>query len=645
MHGVASFATALLALCEMTIASAEARSPRIFSQNSDLLNPANYTPTGTPAATDDVILSSAAAVLTSNGTNLNMGSVNEVSGLARTISNNAPGIADSVLTLGGGDGLNGAGGNPADLVYVGCNSCSLTFQGPNGDDGIGLLRLFVAQSGFFDVAAAGATLNISSPVSLLGQASITKTGAGILNLSGAINNNFNTGLSVNGGTVNFLPEATISGSCLLSVNNFNTDAGSAVTLNLQTPLAFAGLNGFLASPATGTNSATVNLIGTTTNLGLAIATSQANASYAGTIAGSGSVTLSASGHSQTFSGNNSYTGTTTVSSGTLVVDGTTSGQGNYLISRTAGTAALSGMGTIGLGPNGTVTVTGSNSRLVPGPTSGLGSLRVETSGTGGVILGNSSTLAVELAGAGACDQLSITGGFLDLTSSSDTLSITALPGAFDGLDYNIVTFGQNVGGGVFNTVQGLPFNYTVQYGPNSIRIAAVQLPLEFTSAYSRKVHGAAGTFDLDLLVGDPVECRASGGSHTLIFNFTNYMVSGSAAVTTGVGKVAGNPVISGRTMTVNLEGVADAQRLDVTLHNVTDRFSQVMPDTMVTIKFLAGDTNGNKVVNASDVTQVKALSGFATNASNFRADLNMNGVISASDLALVKAHSGAFILP
>ena len=194
---------------------------------------------------------------------------------------------------------------------------------------------------------------------------------------------------------------------------------------------------------------------------------------------------------------------------------------------------------------------------------------------------------------------------------------------------------------LFNIVQGLPADYAVQYNPTSIRLIAVQQPLQLTGAVSRKMHGALGPFDVNLLTTDPVECRSSGGNHTLVLTFNNIVTSGSASVTTGTGTVSGTPAFSGQTVTIDLVGVSDMQKLVVTLHNVTDRFSQVLPDTPITVNMLIGDTTGNKLVNASDISQTKLRSGSATTASNFREDVTVNGTISASDISLVKSRTGA----
>ena len=95
------------------------------------------------------------------------------------------------------------------------------------------------------------------------------------------------------------------------------------------------------------------------------------------------------------------------------------------------------------------------------------------------------------------------------------------------------------------------------------------------------------------------------------------MMSGNASVTSGVGSVSGSPTFSGNTMTVNLTGVADAQKITVTLSGATDTLTQVLPNTAVSLNILAGDTSGNKTVNSTDVSQTKAQSGAPVNRREF----------------------------
>ena len=168
-------------------------------------------------------------------------------------------------------------------------------------------------------------------------------------------------------------------------------------------------------------------------------------------------------------------------------------------------------------------------------------------------------------------------------------------------------------------------------------------PLQLLSAVSRKTHGAAGTFDVDLPIAGPpfgVECRNVANSHTLVFTFSNSVVSGSASVTSGIGSPA-TPSFSGNTMTVDLTGVNDVQVITVTLSNVTDSFAQVLPTTAVSMNVLSGDTSGNKTVNVTDVSQTKAQSGFPVTGANFREDVNVSGILNGTDVSTVKGRSGS----
>jgi hypothetical protein len=167
-------------------------------------------------------------------------------------------------------------------------------------------------------------------------------------------------------------------------------------------------------------------------------------------------------------------------------------------------------------------------------------------------------------------------------------------------------------------------------------------PLQLTSVVSRKTHGAAGDFAVDLpLSGSAgVECRTTSGNHTFVYTFSNDVVSGNAAVTSGTGTVSGSPIFSGNTMMVNLTGVSDVQQITVTVSNVMDTFGQTLPDTAVNAVILAGDTNGNRTVNAADVAQTKAQQGSPVDQTNFRTDVNANGTINAADTAVVKADAG-----
>jgi len=166
-------------------------------------------------------------------------------------------------------------------------------------------------------------------------------------------------------------------------------------------------------------------------------------------------------------------------------------------------------------------------------------------------------------------------------------------------------------------------------------------PALVPSVVSRKMHGAAGIFDINLpLTGNPgIECRTGGanGDFQMVMNFPSPVTLTSASVTTGTGSVVASGV-SGSQVTVDLTGVANVQTIVVTLFGVSDGVNT--GDVHIPMGVLLGDTNANRVVNASDIGQTKNRSGQTTGAANFRSDVNANGVINASDIGTVNMQSG-----
>jgi hypothetical protein len=170
---------------------------------------------------------------------------------------------------------------------------------------------------------------------------------------------------------------------------------------------------------------------------------------------------------------------------------------------------------------------------------------------------------------------------------------------------------------------------------------------QLTQAVSRKTHGAAGTFDVYLpVVGTRgIEPRSGGpnGDHTVVFTFSNPVVSVGGATTSGGTVSSSGPGVNSREYVVNLTGVPNAQNVVVSLNGVVDSTGAAAGPVTVTMGVLLGDTTGNGTVNASDLSETKSRSGSTTDGSNFRNDVTVNGAINSSDVGMVKASSGALV--
>jgi hypothetical protein len=159
-----------------------------------------------------------------------------------------------------------------------------------------------------------------------------------------------------------------------------------------------------------------------------------------------------------------------------------------------------------------------------------------------------------------------------------------------------------------------------------------------TSAVSRKMHGAAGTFDLPLaLTGTPtIECRTGGsnGAFQMVITFPAAVVSVSGAyVTSGAGTASVNNV-NGSTVTVDLTGVSNAQTITVTLTDVN--LGSTTGNAAVPMSVLLGDVNQTGRTDAGDQTLVRNLSVSVPTGSTFLKDVNCSGRIDAGDQTVVR---------
>ena len=160
-------------------------------------------------------------------------------------------------------------------------------------------------------------------------------------------------------------------------------------------------------------------------------------------------------------------------------------------------------------------------------------------------------------------------------------------------------------------------------------------------AVSRKVHGATA-YDVPLpLSGTPgVECRGGGASNAyrIVLTFFNPITFSGAQVTAGAGSVTSATGNGTKVVKLDLTGVLSGQTTQTTVAGIDDGTS--VSDLVIPMSVLIGDTNGNGVVNATDISNIKVQAGHPVTSSNFREDLNANGSINGSDVALAKSRSG-----
>ena len=225
---------------------------------------------------------------------------------------------------------------------------------------------------------------------------------------------------------------------------------------------------------------------------------------------------------------------------------------------------------------------------------------------------------------------------------------------WDGNAWTIVA-SPNTGTGQFNLVDAVTCVSTfdcwaVGYYANGTgyqtlteKYTALPPPIP-TGAVSRKTHGTAGDFDIDLpLAGNPgIECRSGGanGDHDIVVCFDRPVTIGS--VTSSCGALTGPPVFSGNCATIHLTGVSNASRCAVTLNNISDG-SGGTGNLSIPINFLLGDTNADTFVNSGDIAQTKSRSGQLVGSTNFRSDVTVDGNLNSADIGLVKSKSGTAI--
>ncbi|HLB41117.1 MAG TPA: autotransporter-associated beta strand repeat-containing protein, partial [Candidatus Babeliales bacterium] len=290
---------------------------------------------------------------------------------------------------------------------------------------------------FSSTVAGGGSITVNNAVSTTSAfnnvvsgsgASIIKLGAGALTLSSA-SNSFTGGVFLNGGslTTSSLPSAagnSIIGTGNLSIDNAATLSYTGATGSFNRAITIASGGGTIQSTNASANTLTLtggvtangNVTFDTTGAGPAnITLTTAGISGAGNIIKSGSGAL-------TFAADNTYSGTTTISAGTLNIGngGTAGTLGSGDLTNNSAlvfnrsdavsySGVISGTGTLTKSGAGTLTLSGANT-YSGGTTLNSGALTIGVASTGSV--GNITNSAIGTQG------LTLNGGTLQLPASS-----------------------------------------------------------------------------------------------------------------------------------------------------------------------------------------------------------------------------------
>jgi subtilisin-like proprotein convertase family protein len=168
--------------------------------------------------------------------------------------------------------------------------------------------------------------------------------------------------------------------------------------------------------------------------------------------------------------------------------------------------------------------------------------------------------------------------------------------------------------------------------------ACLPSPPVLQGAVLRRVHGAAGTFDLPLssLPTTPTTEPRSGPLHQLVFTFDKPVNALSAQFLEGTAAF-GSVSYTGNSAVINLTGVANAQYVTVAVSGVGGVDGSSGGSGSVRVGFLEGDVNQTRVVSVADLGLVNAQLSQVVTAANYLKDVNASGTLTLADKGLTNA--------
>ena len=174
-------------------------------------------------------------------------------------------------------------------------------------------------------------------------------------------------------------------------------------------------------------------------------------------------------------------------------------------------------------------------------------------------------------------------------------------------------------------------------------LAAITLPCyaaDLTSAVSRRVHGAAGIFDIPLVANEGYTVPAGtiehrvGPYHQVVFIWDRPIASAECQGVSA-GPSVGVAVINGNEVTCPL--YVPFNGLWTLINVVVQAEDGTWGEALTQVGYLYGDVDGSGAVTVADQARVRQQVAQPVTAANFRMDVNASGAITVSDAAIVQS--------
>jgi len=431
--------------------------------------------------------------LTKSGSgNLTLNGANTYSG--PTVMSGGQVYFNTIKNIGGGASSFGAPTSAESGTIT--NSSRWSYTGPSTATD---RPIFVTTGFNWDVSNSGTTLTLNGDFISVNQAPLFRGGGnfvvnGVVNIGSAgvsrtdngtvyLNcptNSFTGNIQSSAGTISVTNIADSGVACTLGKGNTITlgQNGWYTTGKLQFTGAAGGSCNRAIRVDTSTNTLVHggilenNVAGQTLHLSGTVAPASAsvtrnprlqlhgagNGELSGVISGSIIIDKNSGAGTWTLSGANTYTGTTSVSAGTLLINGSTHAASAVTV---AAGGTLGGTGTV----YGAVSVA-AGGRLVPGA-NGIGTLNLANAGAAALTLNGNTITSDVSAVVGVCDTIAIAGTLV--VNGVNTLALAFPDGDAPEGTYTLMTYATRVGGGTLMLSTPTP-NYRLTVGETSVTL-------------------------------------------------------------------------------------------------------------------------------------------------------------------------------